>query len=252
MNEHNAHRSAGNPGDDRDQTADDRDRRADAHDEASAMRDANADARDNRAEARETAAGGGNAEVIADRAGALRDRRGGASDRTQAADDRHASHSDRTLSAQERAVSSLDGLTRAHRREAGLVELDREVDRAKRTGQPFTLAFLDVVGLKAVNDALGHAAGDELLLAVADSIRDHLRSYDLVIRYGGDEFVCALPDMDTDQAADRFAKMNVELAAQHAHVSVGLAERRADDSLDDLIARADEAMYEARERLSKP
>jgi diguanylate cyclase (GGDEF)-like protein len=66
------------------------------------------------------------------------------------------------LSAQERAASSIGKLTRAYRRDAGLVELAREVDRARRAEQPFTLAFVDVDNLKATNDALGHGAGDQL------------------------------------------------------------------------------------------
>ena len=63
--------------------------------------------------------------------------------------------------------------------------------RAKRTQRSFVLAFIDVDGLKTTNDSLGHAAGDELLRRVVDTVRDHLRSYDLIVRFGGDEFLCA-------------------------------------------------------------
>lgn len=135
------------PGKDRDQTAEDRDQRADAHDAASDARDTRADARDERAVAREEAADVVDAGAVADRVGALRDRRGGASDRTQAADDRQAAASDRLMSALERADYCIDELTGAHRRAAGLVELEREMARAKRTKQPFTLAFIDVDAL---------------------------------------------------------------------------------------------------------
>ncbi len=236
-------------GEDRDRTAEDRDERAKAHDEASEARDERAEARDDRAEARELAADVADSGAAADRAGALRDRRGGASDRTQAADDREAASADRVLSARERAVSSIDELTGAHRREAGMVELQREVDRAKRTEQPFALAFVDVVGLKGRNDSLGHAAGDTLLRATVDSIRAHLRSYDLIIRFGGDEFVCALLDVTMAEAVKRFTLVNADLAAAHeASVTVGLTELEADDAVVDLIARADEAMYRERKQ----
>jgi GGDEF domain-containing protein len=125
--------------------------------------------------------------ATADRMAALRDRQGGASDRSQARDDRCAAASDRALSASEREVSSIDQLTGANRRDTGIFELARETDRAKRTEQQFVLAFVDVDDLKATNDALGHIIGDKLLRYVADAIRAHVRSCDLIVRFGGDE-----------------------------------------------------------------
>ena len=174
---------------DRDRTAEGRDQRAEAHDQESEVRDERSAARDERAETRERAAGGVEAGAVADRAGALRDRRGAASDRTQAADDRAAASADRALAAQDRAAASIDVLTGAHRRDAGMLELERELARAKREGESTALAFVDVDDLKRTNDSLGHAAGDQLIRETAYSIRAHLRSYDLIIRYGGDEFV---------------------------------------------------------------
>ena len=177
----------------------------------------------------------------------MRDRQGGASDRTQAADDRKAASVDRGLGARERVALSIDELTGAHRREAGIVELEREIERAIRTKQPFLLAFVDVDKLKATNDSLGHAAGDQRLLQTVALAREHLRSYDLIIRFGGDEFVFALPDLTMEEAVKRFSLINVALgAAQQGSVTVGLAELQADDAVTDLIARADEAMYAER------
>jgi len=109
------------------------------------------------------------------------------------------------------------------------VELKREIARAKRTDESLALAFVDVDDLKETNDSLGHAAGDQLLSETAHSIRAHLRSYDLTIRYGGDE--------------------NADLTAtRQASVTVGLAELEAEDALEDLVARADEAMYRERQQ----
>ena len=143
----------------------------------------------------------------------------------------------------------MDELTRAHNRDAGMVELTREIARAKRTERPLTLAFVDVDGLKQTNDSLGHAAGDQRLRKVAASIRTHLRSYDLIIRLGGDEFVCALLEVTVVEAAKRFSLVNADLAAtERASVTVGLAELKADDAVEDLIARADRAMYKERQR----
>ena len=224
-------------GNDRDRTAEERDRTAQAHDQASEARDARAKARDDRAEARERTADGVDAEAAADRGEALRDRWGGASDRTRAADDREAASADRVVSARERAAFSIDELTRAHRREAGLVELQREMARAKRTKQPFALAFVDVDDLKATNDSRGHAAGDQRLRETADSIRAHVRSDDVIVRFGGDEFLCGLLDVTIEEAAKRFSLVNAELAATgRASVSVGLAQFEAGDALQDLIA----------------
>jgi diguanylate cyclase (GGDEF)-like protein len=235
--------------DDRDRTAEDRDRRAEAHDHESEVRDTRADARDDRAEARERAVGSPETGAAADRAGAQRDRKGGASDRTQAADDRTAASADRVFSALERAAFSIDEVTGAHRREVGIIGLERDVDRAKRTNQPFTLAFVDVDHLKAINDSLGHVAGDQLLRDVVDSIRAHLRSYDQILRFGGDEFLCGISDVTAEEAAERFSLVNADLAAtRQTSITVGLAQLEADDDLDDLIARADEALYRERQR----
>ncbi len=236
-------------GEDRDLTAEDRDQKAEAHDEVSEARDEKAESRDERAEARERAADEVDPGAAADRAAALRDRRRGASDRTQAADDREAASADRGESARERVASSIDELTRAHRRDAGIVELEREIARAKRTKQPLALAFVDVDDLKGTNDSLGHAAGDQLLREVADSIRAHLRPYDLIIRFGGDEFLCALLGVTVAEAARRFSLVNMDLgASRQASVTVGLTEFEADDGVEDLIARADEAMYRERQQ----
>ncbi len=97
---------------------------------------------------------------------------------------------------------------------------------------------------------------DRILREIADSIRNHLRSYDLIIRYGGDEFLCALSDVTMTEAAERFSLVNADLAAAHkTSVSVGVAELEPHDTLEDLVKRADDAMYKrraARQRLAQP
>lgn len=232
---------------DRDRTAEDRDKRAAAHDEESDARDERADARDERAESREHAAPEVDSGAAADRAGARRDRRGGASDRTQAADDREAASADRALSAKERKAMSMDELTGTYRRDSGVVELERDMARALRTDRPLTLAFVDIDGLKKRNDSRGHVAGDRLIRQTADSLRAHLRSYDLIIRFGGDEFLCALLDVEVAEAAERFSRVNADLSeTEKASVTVGLAELAANDGVEELLSRADRAMYEAR------
>lgn len=130
-----------------------------------------------------------------------------------------------------------------------MLELEREVNKAHRTGTPFVLAFIDVDGLKGLNDTLGHAAGDELLSQVVETVRGVIREYDLIVRYGGDEFLCGLADLDLAEAGRRFQVANASLAVtREAQVSVGLAQLAASESLNDLIARADAVMYAGRER----
>jgi len=235
-------------GDDRDRTAEDRDRTSEAHDKASEDRDARAVTRDERAQRREGAAARLDPGAVSDRVGAKRDRQAGAGDRKHAENDRHAASSDRALSAKERAIFLIDELTSAHRRGAGIMELRRDVAKARRTGQPFVLAFIDLDGLKATNDSLGHLAGDQMLRNLVETVRRHLRSYDLLVRYGGDEFLCGLLDVGHADATERFARINTDLVAScGASMTAGLAQLMADESLEDLIERADKALYAQRQ-----
>ncbi len=234
--------------DQRDRAAEDRDQLSEGYDRHAEDRDHKADVRDMYAESRDRFDANFNAGAASDRMGAWRDRQRGGSDRAHAAGDREASSKDRVASAAERVVSSIDELTGAHRRDAGLEEVEREIARAKRTRRPLVVAFVDVDGLKATNDSLGHLAGDQLLRHVVGTIRARLRSYDLIVRFGGDEFLCSLLDLDTTKAAERFMLIDADLAAnQHASITVGLAELTAHDLLDDLIARADAALREQRQ-----
>ena len=120
-------------------------------------------------------------------------------------------------------------------------QLQREMDRARRAFEDLVVAFVDVDGLKAVNDNDGHLAGDSLLVAVADSLRACLRSYDLIMRFGGDEFVCVLPNTDVEHVRRRFADVSNALAAgpTRGSITVGFTELGEDDSAEDLIRRAD-------------
>jgi diguanylate cyclase (GGDEF)-like protein len=221
-----------------------RDVRAAERDARAVERDARAVARDDNARVREAINIRTDPEMVALQVQARRDRYAAARDRFHAKSDRAAARLDRVVSAIERVESSIDGLTGAYRRDAGMLELEHEVTRARRTGDTFVLAFVDVNNLKVRNDTHGHLAGDQLLRKIADTLRANVRSYDLVVRYGGDEFVCGFPALDVNDAAERFARINGDLAATaEASVAFGLAELETDDSLADLITRADSIMY---------
>jgi diguanylate cyclase (GGDEF)-like protein len=134
------------------------------------------------------------------------------------------------------------------------VELEREIARARRTEQPLSVAFVDVDGLKSINDSRGHGAGDQALLNVADALRATLRSHDLVIRYGGDEFACVIAGLSAGDAAARLALVNTALAEapKPASITVGVAELQPNDSIEDLLARADAALYRERPPQRRP
>ena len=234
---------------DRDRVAEERDRVSDAHDVLADDRDLCAEHRDHRAERREQFATDVDPQNAFDRSEAKRDREQSAVERMNSRDDRAASNADRILAAKERSEYLVDELTGTHRRADGLFELEREVVRAKRTGEPFTLAFVDIDGLEAVNDSRGHAGGDDLLVLVADTIRVHVRPDDLIVRYGGGEFLCGLLGLGIVEAARRFDLVTLELAVScRSSVTAGLAEMAEPESLIALIGRADEDLYDRRKQ----
>ncbi|HUR52206.1 MAG TPA: GGDEF domain-containing protein [Mycobacteriales bacterium] len=143
-----------------------------------------------------------------------------------------------------------DALTGVLLRDAGEDQLRQAVDQAHRTDQPLTVVFLDVDNLKGTNDTQGHAAGDRLLQALGGALRRSVRSYDVVVRYGGDEFVCALPRAGLMQATGRLESVAKRLAAavSGATVSAGFAALRTTESLDEVVRRADQDMYANRGR----
>ena len=151
-------------------------------------------------------------------------------------------------------LASHDDLTGALRRSAGLSALQREIDRSRRHGGVgIVVFFLDVDGLKHLNDTEGHAAGDGLLVDVVAAIRKRVRSYDLVIRYGGDEFVCALVDVALPDAERTLADIRRQYTTRtHGHtVSVGLATVDDTDTAESVVAKADAALYAERRRLAQ-
>src|SRR4051794_697330 len=174
----------------------------DEHDRAAEERDSVAEQRDQDADARDATA--------ADSADAQRDH--AAQDRSAAAQDRLADATDRGRAARDRERAMVDDLTGVLRRGPGLSGIEHEIDRARRERAPLVVAFVDVVGLKQVNDTYGHAGGDRLLRDVANALKLGLRSYDLVARYGGDEFVCALPGIEIHAARARFTDIEQDLA----------------------------------------
>jgi diguanylate cyclase (GGDEF)-like protein len=188
------------------------------------------------------------------RALAAEDRRAAARDREQAAEERLRALTDRESFAAELALAETDPLTGTRTRAAGLTDLDHEIDRCRRTNSPLVAAYVDVVGLKELNDTLGHAAGDELLKHVARLFKAHLRTYDLIVRLGGDEFLCAVSNMSEADVRQRFSAIAGELAStpDARGIRAGFATLCDDETPADFIARADAELLrpERQQRLS--
>jgi diguanylate cyclase (GGDEF)-like protein len=141
----------------------------------------------------------------------------------------------------------LDALTGAFRREVGRLALRNEIERARRADGKFVIAFIDVDGLKGVNDRDGHAAGDRVLRTLAATMRANLRSYDPIVRFGGDEFILGISSIDPEEVQHRIGVMDQSLRhATGVGITAGLASLTSNESLDELTARADAALIEAK------
>ena len=177
-----------------------------------------------------------------DRARAARDRALAASDRVLAAEDR-------VQAAAELKAGEVDELTGARRRAPGLADIQREIDRANRGDGQLIAVYVDVDGLKTTNDSKGHHAGDLMLKHIVDVMRTQLRSYEPVVRVGGDEFVCTISGTTLERARERFARIiaQLSLTPDGGSITVGLARLVQGDSPMNLIDRADAQLLAARE-----
>ncbi|WP_068830665.1 GGDEF domain-containing protein [Pseudomonas sp. BMS12] len=156
-----------------------------------------------------------------------------------------------------------DPLTETGNRIAMNQALQREIDLARRNLQPLSVLMLDIDHFKAINDRFGHGTGDEVLKAIAASLKDSLRNIDMVFRYGGEEFLVLLSNTSREAAQMvgerlRLAVLGlqylVEGQALELSISLGCATLLPGESTDSLQRRADNALYvskrEGRNRLS--
>jgi len=146
-----------------------------------------------------------------------------------------------------------DPLTGGLNRQALMDSLERERARSARTGQPFSVAMLDVDHFKKINDSHGHPVGDRVLVHLCRRMSALVRPNDVVARYGGEEFVIVMPETALGAAllaGQRILKNAVQIDDQALPpftISIGLAQwSSADTSVDTVIARADAALYAAK------
>lgn len=132
-------------------------------------------------------------------------------------------------------------------------QLAKLIDRAERYGDAGALLFIDVDGLKMVNDCFGHEAGDAALIHVAELLTGGVRQSDCVARFGGDEFAVLLERVDLPQAKETAARLTDLIAGSGFYfggaaiplsAAIGIAEIKTGDVPEAVIARADQAMYE--------
>ncbi len=151
------------------------------------------------------------------------------------------------------ALAHQDALIDLPNRRGFMRQLDAFIGRVCRYGEDAALLFVDLDGLKTINDCFGHPAGDEALIRVAELLKSGVRQGDCVARLGGDEFVILLAHAD-EQSAQETAQRLVDLIAGHEFrhdgaslplsVAIGVTCIEPDDSAQSVMARADAAMYE--------
>src|SRR5699024_1077444 len=153
-------------------------------------------------------------------------------------------------------VAIRDSLTNLHNRRYLLEHLESEIARHNRLDQPLQLALVDLDYFKQVNDTHGHHVGDAVLVAFSNYLRDCLRSNDLLVRYGGEEFVVVFLNTSQDKALKALMRLQSEFS-QHDFVgeptfttsfSAGIAQSQANDSASTLLQRADKALYKAKSK----
>jgi diguanylate cyclase (GGDEF)-like protein len=163
------------------------------------------------------------------------------------------------VKAEEKA--SIDPLTRIPNRGNLDRTLLRMMEAAKSSGTALALAMIDIDHFKKINDTFGHQIGDRVLLCAAEWLRTSVRHTDFVARYGGEEFAVILADVDLHQAEDRFVQVLKQIASRSYEfdlegetksvrftVSCGVSQLVPSDSDKDLIGRADQALYEAKQK----
>ena len=151
-----------------------------------------------------------------------------------------------------RQLADLDALTGLHNRRYFHETLAREVARAQRYSRSLALVVFDLDDFKAINDRIGHLAGDGVLAEAADRIRDVVRSADVACRVGGDEFAVILPESSLKDADQLYKRLEQTIShhpvaqAGLVRLSAGVTELRPDDDAISFFERADDALYRAK------
>jgi diguanylate cyclase (GGDEF)-like protein len=152
-----------------------------------------------------------------------------------------------------RKMAETDALTGLYNQRYFHDTLRREVTRAQRYERDLAIVVFDLDNFKAINDEVGHLAGDRVLAQAADRLRDAVRSVDVLCRIGGDEFAVVLPESTGQDADQLYRRVHSSLRGttfgpdgQRLYLSAGIAELRHGDTAASLFERADAALYRAK------
>lgn len=143
-----------------------------------------------------------------------------------------------------REKAAFDELTGVLRRAVGIGVAEQAIARAKRLKSALSIAFIDVDNLKETNERNGRTAGDAMLCGLVQTLKTELRAEDIVFRYGGDEFVCLLPETPLKAARAKLSAIQADAARSGIRFCFGLAELTRSDDVVSLFARADTDLYE--------
>jgi len=154
-----------------------------------------------------------------------------------------------------RVLAMTDPLTGISNRRHFMIQITEEIERTKRYGNPFSLMMIDIDNLKEINDTYGHEAGDEVLQSFVKHCLRRLRTVDQFARFGGDEFIVLLVQTGWEKAKEvagrlisdiQGLEMQIEEESIHITVSIGVTSTDDISSIEELIKRADKALYEAK------
>jgi len=152
-----------------------------------------------------------------------------------------------------RQLADLDALTGLHNRRYFHETLQREVARGHRYSRQLALIVFDLDDFKAINDRIGHLAGDSVLAEAADRVRSVVRSADIACRVGGDEFAVILPESALDDADQLYRRLLEAISSRpiggagKLQISAGIAELRSGEDANRFFQRGDDALYQAKE-----
>lgn len=169
--------------------------------------------------------------------------------RTQLADQIQSLAKVESLASEVYKLAALDQLTGLYNRRSGEQRLAQEISRAQRHGRPLTVLLMDLDGLKQANDRFGHAAGDIVLKGFAERVQRAIRGSDLAVRLGGDEFMVLLPECRVEEVRHVLARVEgLEVTYNNEKIpcrfSRGWTDYKPGESPQDLLKRADDALYE--------